>query len=368
MKIFHIKSGIIIASVISIISITGCSEEAPVGADGKAYAEILALGDTSLTGSPAYAPMKNAKAIITSEYGASESSTDENGILHLDGVPSGAYNISVRASHPLNPNIMIAGNLSDVKLNSLQSYTDTVYAGQTAGTGIAINEIYAGGPVNNIFFFYDQFIELYNYSAEVKYLDGMQVIRMSGNNDGKGPGADENGDGDIDAVTYIFKFPGAPGEKNYPFYPEEYLVLASTAIDHRKSVSTSIDLSSADWEFYNQYSVSDFDNKNVPNLENIKPESTIDFLINLTSDVIILASGEDEEWRNGVDINTIIDGVQYVSSSSSNHKLDKRVDKSYILSPAKYSGSSMRRREDGIDTNNGLLDWEQISTPTPGYH
>ena len=88
----------------------------------------------------------------------------------------------------------------------------------------------------------------------------------------------------MQGVTYIYKFPGRAGEKNYPFNPKQFLVLAGDAVDHRKTVSNSIDLSHADWEFYNQYMAADIDNPNVPNLINLQPDNGTKFLIGLTSD------------------------------------------------------------------------------------
>lgn len=355
---------------LSLFVIISCQEEPPITPDGNSKISIFALGDTTLVDTiPHYIPMQNAKVILSSEYGLMIKSTDQNGSLILEGLPASTYSISVRMPHPLNSNILIVGNIRDVEVTPGRTAVDTVMAEQVANTGIAINEIYAGGPLNNIFFFYDQYIELYNYSDDIKYLDGMSVSRVSGNNDGgKGPGADEGDDGDIDGVTYIFKFPGKAGEQNHPFYPHTYLVLASTAVNHKNVVSTSYDLCSADWEFYNQFSASDFDNPNVPNLINIRSDRTVDFLINLVSDVIVLASGVDSVWEDGLDLPTVVDGVQYKSSLTSRKTLDARVDKGFAQSPPKYSGKSMRRREPGVDTNDATLDWEPIPFATPGFH
>jgi len=352
-----------------LVVFMSCQEEPPLIADGNAKISLTALGDTTLVDTiPHYILMQNAKVILSSEYGFIIKYTDNNGNLILEGLPAATYSISVRMPHPLNSNILLVGNIRDVEVSPENAVTDTILAEQIANTGIAINEIYAGGPQNNIFFFYDQFIELYNYSDETKYVDGMIVTRVSGNSTGKGPGADEGDDGDIDGVTYIFKFPGKPGETNYPFYPRTFLVLASTAVNHKNVVSTSYDLSNADWEFYNQFSASDFDNPNVKNLINIRSDRTVDFLINLVSDVIVLGSGVDSVWEDGLDIPTVVDGVQYKSSVSSKKTLDARVDKGFALSPPKYSGKSMRRREPGVDTNDATLDWESIPSATPGFH
>jgi len=353
-----------------LLVLISCKEEPPVTPDGDAKISIFALGDTTLVDTiPHYIPLQNAKVILSSEYGLMIKYTDQNGNLFLEGLPASTYSISVRMPHPLNSNILIVGNIRDVQVSPDQAVIDTILAEQVANTGIAINEIYAGGPLNNIFFFYDQYIELYNYSDDTKYLDGMSVSRVSGNNEGgKGPGADEGDDGDIDGVTYIFKFPGKPGETNYAFYPRTFIVLASTAVNHKNVVSTSYDLSNADWEFYNQFSASDFDNSNVPNLINILSDRTVDFLINLVSDVIVLASGVDSVWEDGLDLPTVVDGVQYKSSLTARKTLDARVDKEFAQSTPKYCGKSMRRREPGVDTNDATLDWEAIPFATPGFH
>jgi len=358
-----------IAAVSVILLTSGCNEEPPLFYDGQGSLSILALGDTSYVDTiPSFVPLKNAKVVLASEYGIRIEYTDNSGYLNLTHLPAAIYQITVRQPHPEIPGILIVGDLKDIEIGTGgKTITDTIKGEQIVSAGISINEIYAGGPVNNVYFFYDQFVELYNYSDSVKYLDGMQIMRVSGNSDGLGPGADEGGDGDMDGVTYIFKFPGKPGEKNHPFLPKTFIACAVTAVNHKNTVATSIDLSKADWEFYNQYSATDFDNPNVPNLINQR-NNTVDFLINLVSDIIVVSSGVDSVWEDGIDFPTIIDGVKYQSTHTAKKTLDKRIDKSYTISPAKYGGQSMRRREPGIDTNDALLDWETIPSPTPGYH
>ncbi len=355
--------------VVTIILLFACKEEPPTQVDGKAILKVIAVWDTStVDGIQKFMPLANAKVIIASEYGPMVKYTQADGTLLVDKIPSSTYSVSVRMQHPEDQSIYIVGNVADIEVNSGSMVEDTVFAQAISSTGIALNEIYCGGPVNNIFYFYDQFLELYNSSDSVKYLDGMRVYRVSGNNDGKGPGADEHDDGDIDGATYIFKFPGSYGEKNYPFPPKTFLVLAGDAVDHRNSIATSIDLSNADWEFFNQYSANDIDNPNVPNLSNERPDRTVDFMINLVSDVIVISDGRDTVWVDGIDIDTILDAVEYQSNGTYTLTLDNRLDRGYIDSPPKYGGKSMQRREPGVDTNNGTLDWETIDSPTPGYH
>ncbi len=305
---------------------------------------------------------------MVSEYGMRSEMTDENGVMHLIGIPSSVYQISARKKHHADSKILIVGNITDVEIVSGKPINDTIFAKPISSSGISINEIYSCGPENSIYFFFDQFIELYNSSNEVKYLDGMQVFRVSGTNSGtQNPGADWDEDGDIDGVTYAFKFPGRPGDQNYPFEPNTFITLAQDAYDHTQTVSTSIDLSNADWEFVNQLNAVDFDNPNVPNLENFRLDRTVEFMISLTSDIIMVTSGVDTVWEDGIDIDTILDGLEYQGSSTKRITLDERIDRGWVQSPPKYSGQSMQRRDKGVDTNDGTLDWKPIPLPTPGY-
>jgi hypothetical protein len=346
-----------------------CTEKAPIQVDGNADVNIIVLWNTSTVDSILnFEPLTNAEMIFASEYGFRTEFSDEDGILYLTEIPSAIYQISARKKHPDDSNIIIVGNIKDVEIKSGYTVTDTIFAKPISASGISINEIYAGGPVNNIYFFYDQFIELYNSSDEIKYLDGMQVFRVSGtDNSTQDPGADWGKDGDLDGISYAFKFPGKQGEKNYPFEPYSFITLAHDAYDHTKSVTTSLDLSNADWEFVNQFNAVDIDNPNVPNLENFRLDKTADFLISLTSDIIVLASGIDTTWEDGIDFETIIDGVEYQSSGTRRTTLDDRIDRGWIQSPPKYNGQSMQRREKGVDTNDGTLDWKVIKKPTPGW-
>jgi len=346
-----------------------CKEQAPVQVDGKAELSIVAIWEVVKSdSSKSYIPLANAEMIMVSEYGMRTEFTDENGTMHLTDVPSSIYQISARKKHPDDSNIFIVGNITNVEVVSGTPVSDTIFAKPISSNGISINEVYAGGPINSIFFFRDQFIELYNSSNEVKYLDGMQVFRLSYTDNGtQPPGGDWGSDNDIDGISYAFKFPGRAGEQNYPFEAHSFLVLALDAYNHQNSVSTSINLSDADWEFVNQLSAIGFDNPNVPNLNNIRLDRTIDFYLRLDSDRVIIANGVDTVWEDGIDINTILDGVEYRLGVAGYTTLDDRVDRGWIKSPPKYNGESMQRRESGVDTNDGTFDWIVIPLPTPGW-
>jgi len=311
--------------------------------------------------------MKNATVFLTSEYGLFIRKTDSTGILNIEGLPSANYQISIRMNHPSNNSIVIIGVKSGLEIEVEKEITDTIWGSPTSSKGMVINELYTCGSVNNFFYFSDQFIEIYNSSDSVKFLDGIQIFRVSDSQAGKfGPGSDYDKDGDIDGVTYAFKFPGKYGEKNYPFYPKTFLVLAANAIDHRTIAPKAVDLSKADWEFYNQFSLNDLDNPNVKNLENIRPDEDADFYLRLDNDIIVIADGTDENWTDGINLNSILDGVEYQSDSRKQKTLDASIDKMFAISPSTYSGKSLKRISNGYDINNSAIDFI-ISTPTPGY-
>ena len=353
-----------------LLLMAGCAEEPPVAVDGNASLVIVAMWNSTGNDSlPTFEPLAGAKVVLTSEYGTMVRATDYAGELRLDRLPAATYSISVRRSHPLDPGIQLVGSVIGLTTRSGGTTADTIFSRAVSSSGIAINEIYSAGPLNDSFFFFDQFLELYNASDSTRYLDGMLVMRVSGNSEGLGPGADEGADGDIDGVTYIFQFPGLPGGTEHALKPGQFMVLAVDAVNHKAQWASSVDLSKADWEFYNQFSPDDIDNPNVPNLINIRSDRTVDFLYGLTADVMVVADGRDTVWVDGIDISTVVDAVEYQTNPppTSKKTLDARVDRGYALSPPRYSGQSIQRVEPGSDTNDSTIDFEIIPRATPGY-
>ena len=105
--------------------------------------------------------------------------TGSDGSLRLNHLPSAVYSVSVRAFILRIHTIILVGAVRDLNIGSGQISTPTITAKPVSSSGISINEIYCVGPVNNIFYFYDLFLELYNSSDSVKYVDGMQIMRVS---------------------------------------------------------------------------------------------------------------------------------------------------------------------------------------------
>lgn len=236
---------------------------------------------------------------------------------------------------------------------------------------LVINEIFYAGSDRSSFYFYDQFVELYNASNEIKYLDGLLLCRAV---QSRHINVETN---DFAQAIYVFQFPGTPlTGTQYPINPGEYIVVAGDALDHSQYIDAALDLSNAGWEFYNPYA-GEVDNPAL-NVSNILPDRGVDFLINLSHNAIILADGS--EWEYGefytsgvkqyvhIPINTIIDAVEYSSNPESIKDLTLRLDAGFAgVGMSKYSGKSVERRIPGFDTNNSRLDFIILNDPTPGY-
>ncbi len=291
--------------------------------------------------------------------------TDDSGRVFFDSLPNGYYIASVGYDFPFDNELgtsRVTGQ-KEFYIHEDASESDTLIARVSGKPGLKINEIYYMGPPNRIFYFYDQFIELYNASADTVYLDGMIVCRMGASTIG------------ADNVTYIFQFPGEPViGREYPVAPGSFVVLAQDAINHvivqgKDTLVNSIDLTNADWEFVNSQDYADTDNPNVPNLDNLKEGHRLDFMIALGSDVVLLADGRDVDYIDGIDMETIIDVVEYSSSSSHIKDITEELDAGWAgVGAIKYSGQSIERIEPGFDTDNSTIDFTLLNAPTPGYH
>jgi len=310
--------------------------------------------------------------------------TDSSGATQFDSLASSEYVVSARKT--LDENIGYIGS-EKVIISAGDKLSLTVMM-RLNTAGLKINEIYYAGPVNNEFYFYDQFIELYNGGIDTVYLDGTIIIRGGGY---ALAGKDNDNDGALDyfyfdesdgtehrCFVYAFQLPGDPiNGREHPLAPGEYAVIAGDAIDHSSIIPTSIDLSNANYEFYNPYYFRDPNDPDIPDYVNIitgecGPETTVDFMMNVSGDIILLASGVDSDYCDGIDIDTIIDGVEYTSNKDAILRLDDRIDKGSAgvmpdKSMRKYSGMSIQRIRPGFDTNNSTVDFIILDRPTPGY-
>jgi len=372
---------------ILMIFFFSCTRQAPTVTDGTLSLKIIVTNASGLVEADSvlgYTPVSAAKVEIVSKSLLDakgkkisyQTKTDSSGLAVFTDIIGSEYTVSAEGSQTvLDPvtgdwdKTTLRGNLL-LDVYQPDQKTDTVKAEISRTSDLVINEIYFAGPVNKSFYFYDQFVELYNASEDTVYLDGMIICRAR---QFHRPDMD---DIDFMQAIYVYQFPGEPlVGREYSLAPGTFSVIAQDAFDHSKYIDGAVDLSGADWEFYNPYA-GDWDSP-APNVNNAIPGNGTDFMINVVHNAIILADGSD--YYNGevsesgyqyihIPLNTVLDAVEYSRNPEKQKEITLRVDAGFAgVGIGKYSGKSTERRQAGFDTNNSSLDFVNLNTPTPGW-
>lgn len=193
-------------------------------------------------------------------------------------VPSGVYNVAVEGeiSYNFDDNNIITAtvkNSSDnVTLTAGTEVQSKTLALNTykAQEGLVITEIFFTGTLTPEGKQYsdDQYFKIGNNSDETLYLDGVAIVESDFMTVSKYDYTPDIMDKAM-TVDAVYCFPGSGTD--YPIEPGAEVVVALNAKNHKELNSNSIDLSTADFEFYDESenpSFTDDDNPNVTNLVN----------------------------------------------------------------------------------------------------
>ena len=242
---------------------------------------------------------------------------------------------------------------------------------------LIISEIYACGPPEAGLYFHDKYVEIFNQSDKVQYLDGLIIAVVYSSSY---LGLNFVDDADYIHSKSLWKFPGKGTD--YPIQPKEFIVCAEDGMDHRINAPYSVDLSNVSFEFYKK-DAPDIDNKGVKNMIMIYQSSGYDWLIGGESDALVLARFPQdsliwEDERMLIPTSAILDGVEYLADPK---RLDKKtlyngIDGGTTGGIEFYTGKTMERiiikNEDGSfklkDDNNSSLDFKVYLQPSPEYH
>lgn len=193
-------------------------------------------------------------------------------------LPAGTYTIEVHGNvtYQLNGDTIktpVKAVKENVHINqapesSAIGNTTMALSTYNAQDGFVISEIFFTGTLTpkGKQYIDDQYIKIANNSDTVMYADGLAIAESDFLTVIK---QDYKPDLMNQAMTIsaMYVIPGSG--KEHPVKPGEELVLAVNAKNHKEINSNSIDLSKADFEFYDKSSnpnISDDDNPNVPNL------------------------------------------------------------------------------------------------------
>jgi hypothetical protein len=361
--------------MVAAILLSACGVDMPGKPDGEGMIYVT-IADTSgiisgLPGVPCYLDSVEVGLQSRTHTFAVTAMTDENGRVSFGDLATGEYLLTAVKSVMIGNNKKVFSGRGDFTILGEVMLDDTILVDLLAASELMINEIYYCGATC-IYYMFDQFVELYNSSSDTLYLDGIILTRQLSTID---PDMETN---DYVRALYAYQFPGTPVTgREYPILPGQFVVIASDAVNHQAYCSTgiSVDLSNADWECFNPLG-NDYDNVAVPNIVNINPSRTTDYLINLVHNAVVIANGESYGYETSdtgslyllIPIETIIDGVEYASSATASKELTVRVDAGFAgIGITRYSATSTERRQLGLDTNDSTFDFDNVHPPTPGW-
>ena len=348
----------------------------------------------------------NKQVVFKSLYNTYTFSTDANGVLVVPEIIPDEYTINT--SWEINgydykqliknqeliedkATILLKATLTNYQLfttKDLQIALDKVIM-----KSLLISKVYYSGTKDNSNRNYtsDSFVEIFNNSDEVVYADGKYLALA----ESVSPAAYLAKDNPEYIYTrQICKFPG--NGTTYPIEPGKSIVIAArSARDHRTSASTSVDLSSADFE------VKDIDgtgNPDIKALPVISSSTSIKFL-NLISGgpnaLFLFETDEDimqwpefyapgktsgERFRR-VPVNTVLDGLECLKNNASTgpdvnlKRFQDIIDAgfAFITATSGYTNESVERKVAEMsegryilkDSNNSSQDFVIITGPVP---
>lgn len=386
MKIF-----ITILSILSLIA-SGCMvEEMPLTAERETTFKIT-LKDNSGYMQRLYGTdcLRNTEIILKSNMQGNQVviTTDSNGVASVSGLISDDYLVTTERLMKPDEMLVLEGvsrgdiklsnvNNRIVKLSSSNCDVEIKMEKALVSSSLIISEISASGPSGSGLYYHDKYIEIYNQTDSVQYLDKLIIAVVYVNSY---LGIHFRDDSVNVHSKSIWIFPG--NGTDYPIQPGRFVVCAEDAIDHRINAPQSVDLSHVSFEFYKD-DAPDVDNPNVPNMIKIYQDSGNDWLIGGERGSLVLAKFPADEMVAYDDhflipLSTILDGVEYMSDPTQLVKkiLSPAIDASSTGGIQFYTGKSMERIASSVssgrklkDENNSSVDFEIITTPTPEkYH
>ncbi|MBZ0200708.1 MAG: DUF4876 domain-containing protein, partial [Ignavibacteriaceae bacterium] len=259
--------------------------------------------------------------------------SDTNGVVSIKGILSDKYLVTAnRQMTPEEMQIISGSSASNVKLANKNkrivelnaAITEPVQLDMELVVGsspLIISEIYGSGPSGSGLYYHDKYVEIFNQSDSVLYLDSLMIAVVYSSSY---LGLNYRDDPAYVHSKSIWIFPGTGHD--YPIQPGEFVVCAEDAIDHRINAPNSINLSHSAFEFYKD-DAPDVDNPAVPNMIRIYQPAGNDWLIGGERSALILARFSVDSLKAFDDqflipYRTILDGVEYMSDPT---KLDEKI-------------------------------------------
>ena len=306
-----------------------------------------------------------------------QKSTNENGTVEFNELLPDIYTITAQKRIPADiaeaitgapVERVLSGQFEPLQLTCNEQVPE-LWLSLVSLSDLLISEIYySGAAPNPPYYFHDQFLEIYNNSADTIYLDSLIVADVD-----FGYAADS-----VIHAIHAYMIPG--NGSDVPLPPGECLIIAQDAIDHSAINPNSINLTGADFEYYVSTS-GDVNNPNVPDMIQLQHKYGVDFLYSVMNDALCILKVKDP-YNLGYDNHNclllpksaILDAVEYRENlNDTNKRLDNTLDAGKTGGIPMYKGKSVSRKieriENGqiilMDNNNSSIDFEILEKPTP---
>ncbi len=409
----HLKISKLTTLFMVIITLVSCSDDEVIPNLGNIEVTLeLAEGLTNIS-----LEDLSVKVVNNTDNATYNQVTDVAGKTVFTDLPVGVYTITVEKA---TDNYNLSAIATDIVVIKQQTTAKTLKVNATnPGGGLVIKELYTVGAADNyVTLFKDQFIEIFNNSAEILYADGIYIANLHG----------ETGvAGNINPITnivdnsnhvyadFIDQIPGDGDD--YPIAPGKSIVIALNAINFKENNPTAdkaidntdatLERYSIDWLESNGRTGNtffDLNNPDIPNMTNIyimEPQNV--YLFNSYGAAVVLVEADATFTDNDiytydsptssndtklmkVPVDKVIDGVDIVENSTAANfkRLPKAIDAGFHYLKADggafYSSMSSRRKKNETastrfgrvvlqDTNNSSLDFEAIDAPDKyGYN
>jgi hypothetical protein len=387
-----------------MLMLTNCSSD-----DGPSSGDIIVTVNYPDNYAEQLAQNVEVKVVNTLNGKETTNQTSDLGVATFSRITPGTYTITANVSLSSSETEALTGIAQEVQLSGVSSNVDLM-AGQEATAVVDLN----GSPLGSLVFkevyytgsktpsegnyFSDQFMEIYNNSTEVIYLDNLYIADIYGNsgliNSNSIP-TEFQDDQDHVYANSIWRIPG--NGTDHPLAPGESIVIAQDGVNHQLdelNPNSPVDLSDADWETYNVRDDNrDADAPAVDNLERMYFTGGFDWLVTVFGPGLVIFKTDDFDSleqvpypnpdfadfldpRVKIPNELIIDAFEGLkdANSGSYKRIPVALDAGFVYADGTYTAQSFRRKVAATiegrvvlqDSNNSSEDFERLDTPTPG--
>jgi len=387
-KIF--RAAMVLAALAIVVA--SCEKDKTV----KYLSSNVTIDESGLDGAPSPESYKVTFTSTSTEFVIEKESVGTT--VTVEGLVTGVYNVTVQAQFTYAGYAYnYIGTVKNVEV-STEGVACTVKVNATKAAALLVKEVYYNSTKddNGANYMKDFYLEVYNNTDQTVYADGVCLAMTQSPNTFAWnyipAGTEVNGKtyeydlGIQDPDKYVFcamtvwQIPGDGDD--YPIQPGEAFVIAGYAKDHTETASTSIDLSTADFEtFCDHYATKGQADCNAINMNLVAAvaQPTNNFWLTVNGRGFILFHQEapirgtdfirSSNYPTSVGLEVlkkdIIDAVDLVQNETTSKWLSEDLDAGKVLSQGMYCGKSVLRKvlsnEDGRlvlqDTNNSTQDF-----------